>query len=107
MDKNKVTREGFRRILLDAEDNLAVAFPASPYPYPAGPTAPASDVSYGSNSTSVGGVSVSGARRQRELNRAAYEHNVRRAAGRAIAYGVHDLVEGKRGYLSAKYYHDD
>lgn len=96
MDRNKVSREGFRRILLEATDSLHVTFPASPCPYPAGPVTPTSHVSYGGDSTPVGGVSVSGAKLQRVLNRAAYEENVRRAAGSALTYGVQE-TEGEEG----------
>lgn len=98
MDRNKVTREGFRRILLDATDSLCVTFPASPCPYPAGPAvAPGSEISYASGRTPVGGISVSGARQQLVLNRAAYEENLRRAAGSTITYGIEEM-EGEWKY---------
>ena len=47
---------------------------------------------------------MSGAKLQRVLNRAAYEENVRRAAGSALTYGVQEKQgeavgrEGGRGY---------
>lgn len=90
MDKNKVTREGFRHILLGETDSLNVTFPASPCPYPSGPAAVGSEISYRGDTTPVGGVSVTEARLQRVLNRAAYEENVRRAAGSALTYGTQE-----------------
>ena len=97
MDRNKVSREGFRRILLEATESLHVTFPASPCPFPAGPVTPTSSVSYDGDRTPVGGVSVSGAKLQRVLNRAAYEENMRRAAGSALTYGVPDEQGEDRG----------
>lgn len=95
MDKNKITRQGFRRILVEATDNLPVTFPASPCPYPAGPIGPASDISYTGDTTPKGGVSVTGARLQRVLNRAAYEDNVRHgAAGSAMTRALQGEEEG-------------
>eukprot|EP00752_Nemacystus_decipiens_P009109 g8133.t1 len=96
MDRNKTTRQGFRRLLLEATDSLPVTFPASPCPYPAGPLGPASDISYTGDTTPVGGVSVTGARLQRVLNRAAYEDNVRRgAAGSAMTRALQGAGEGE------------
>lgn len=94
MDRNKITRQGFRRLLLEATDSLPVTFPASPCPYPAGPLGPASDVSYTGDTTPVGGVSVTGARLQRVLNRAAYEDNMRHgAAGSAMTRALQGAEE--------------
>eukprot|EP00903_Cladosiphon_okamuranus_P021359 g19629.t1 len=96
MDRNKITRHGFRRILLEATDSLPVTFPASPCPYPAGPIGPASEISYTGDTTPVGGVSVTGARLQRVLNRAAYEDNVRRGvAGNAMTRALQRAEEGE------------
>lgn len=105
MDRNKITREGFRRILLEATDSLPVTFPASPCPYPAGAIGPASDnISYTGDSTPKGGVSVTGARLQRVLNRAAYEDNVRwgvagSAMNRVLQGGARDEQEGEDKYF--------
>lgn len=93
MDRNKVTRMGFRRILLDTEDSLPVTFPASPCPYPAAAVPPATPNGGSYNcdpddSTIIGRVSLSGARLQCKLNRAAYEANVRRGAGSGVTYGI-------------------
>lgn len=99
MDRNKITRQGFRRVLLEATDSLPVTFPASPCPYPAGPIGPASDISYAGDCTPKGGVSVTGARLQRVLNRAAYEDNVRHgAAGSAMTRALQGPEgDGERG----------
>lgn len=97
MDRNKITRQAFRRILLDDKDTLPVTFPASPYPYPAGPIGPASDdVSYTGDTTPKGGISVTGARLQRVLNRAAYADNARNgAAGSAMTRALRGAEEGE------------
>lgn len=96
MDRNKITRDGFRRLLLEETDSLPVTFPASPCPYPSGAVGPASEeLSYAGDSTPKGGVSVTGARLQRVLNRAAYEDNLRRsAAGSAMTRALRGGGEG-------------
>lgn len=101
MDRNKITRQGFRRILLESTDSLPVTFPASPYPYPsAWPISgtPSSDApSYApGDRTPEGVVSASGAKLQRVLNRAAYEANVRQGvAGSAMTRALRGVEEGK------------
>ncbi|CBN76965.1 hypothetical protein Esi_0024_0119 [Ectocarpus siliculosus] len=104
MDRNKVTRQGFRRILLESTDSLPVTFPASPCPYPAawpiGGAPSSSDApSYASgDKTPEGGVSVSGAKLQRVLNRAAYEANVRHGvAGSAMTRALREVEGDERG----------
>lgn len=102
MDRNKITRQGFRRILLESTDSLPVTFPASSCPYPAawpiGGALSSSDApSYApGDRTPEGGVSVSGAKLQRVLNRAAYEANVRHGvAGSAMTRALREVEEGK------------
>ncbi|CAM9841397.1 unnamed protein product, partial [Ectocarpus sp. 13 AM-2016] len=102
MDRNKITRQGFRRILLESTDSLPVTFPASPCPYPAawpiGGAPSSSDApSYApGDRTPEGGVSVSGAKLQRVLNHAAYEANVRHGvAGSAMTRALRGVEEGK------------
>lgn len=63
-----MTREGFRRLLLGSLD---ITHPVDAFPS-----------SHDGNRTPPGGISVSGARAQRDLNRAAYEDNIRRSAGK-------------------------
>ncbi|CAN0114835.1 unnamed protein product, partial [Ectocarpus sp. 12 AP-2014] len=103
MDRNKITRQGFRRILLESTDSLPVTFPASPCPYPAAwpiggaPSSSSDAPSYApGDRTSEGGVSMSGAKLQRVLNRAAYEANVRHGvAGSAMTRALREVQEGK------------
>ncbi|CAN0353165.1 unnamed protein product, partial [Ectocarpus sp. 12 AP-2014] len=102
MDRNKITRQRFRRILLESTDSLPVTFPASPCPYPAawpiGGAPSSSDApSYApGDRTPEGGVSVSGAKLQRVLNHAAYEANVRHGvAGSAMTRALREVEEGK------------
>ncbi|CAN0396276.1 unnamed protein product, partial [Ectocarpus fasciculatus] len=101
MDRNKITRQGFRSILLESTDSLPVTFPASPCPYPAawpiGGAPSSSDApSYApGDRTPEGVVSVSGAKLQRVLNRAAYEANVRHGvAGSAMTRALRGVEEG-------------
>lgn len=89
MDKNKVSREELRRLLLDANDDLQVNFPAPPCPYPAVPVANVSPA------CSVDGdkrkLSAPDAKIQCAMNHAAYQDNLRRGAGNTVLYGT----EGK------------
>ncbi|CAM9522014.1 unnamed protein product, partial [Ectocarpus sp. 8 AP-2014] len=102
MDRNKITRQGFRRILLESTDSLPVTFPASPCPYPAawpidgGPSSSDARSCASGDRTPEGGVSVSGAKLQRVLNRAAYEANVRHGvAGSAMTRALREVEGGK------------
>lgn len=98
MDRNKITRQRFRHLLVETTDNLPFTFPASPCPYPAGPVGAAGpDISYAGDSTPKGGIPVTGARLQRRLNKAAYEDNVRRGAGGGAMTRALQEVEVQEG----------
>lgn len=74
MEKSKVTREGLRRLLLGSLDSThpLEAFPGSLF-----------ETSHDGNRTPPGDISLSGVRAQHELNREAFEDNIRHSAGSA------------------------
>lgn len=101
-DRNEITREEFRRMLLDTSDSLPVTSPETPCPSPTAglSSRPPPPPSRGQRSCSndytapVGDVSEWSARQQQTLNCTAYEQNVRRAMGSDATYGNCELGRG-------------